>query len=118
MFLAPGFKAHKQLFGLFDINYMNYMSQVLFPFRFKTWEWWCTPLIPTGRRREAGGGRREAGGGRREAGGRQISKFKASLVYTVRSRTAKDTEREREILSQTKAFLEITCCYFLPSHKL
>jgi hypothetical protein len=29
---APGFKAHKQLFGLFDINYMNHMSQVLFPF--------------------------------------------------------------------------------------
>jgi hypothetical protein len=33
MFSAPGFKAHKQLFGLFDINYMNNMSQVLFPFR-------------------------------------------------------------------------------------
>jgi hypothetical protein len=33
MFSAPGFKAHKQLFGLFDINYMNHMSQVLFPFR-------------------------------------------------------------------------------------
>jgi hypothetical protein len=32
MFSAPGFKAHKQLFGLFDINYMNHMSQVLFPF--------------------------------------------------------------------------------------
>jgi hypothetical protein len=32
MFLAPGFKAHKQLFGLFDINYMNHMSQVLFIF--------------------------------------------------------------------------------------
>ena len=30
MFSAPGFKAHKQLFGLFDINYMNHMSQVLF----------------------------------------------------------------------------------------
>ena len=26
MFSAPGFKAHKQLFGLFDINYMNHMS--------------------------------------------------------------------------------------------
>jgi hypothetical protein len=24
MFSAPGFKAHKQLFGLFDIHYMNY----------------------------------------------------------------------------------------------
>jgi hypothetical protein len=33
MFSAPGFKAHKQLFGLFDINYMNHMSQVLFPFK-------------------------------------------------------------------------------------
>jgi hypothetical protein len=33
MFSAPGFKAHKQLFGLLDINYMNHMSQVLFPFR-------------------------------------------------------------------------------------
>ena len=32
IFSAPGFKAHKQLFGLFDINYMNHMSQVLFPF--------------------------------------------------------------------------------------
>jgi hypothetical protein len=32
MFLAPGFKAHKQLFGLFDINYMNHRSQVLFSF--------------------------------------------------------------------------------------
>jgi hypothetical protein len=30
MFSAPGFKAHKQLFGLFDINYMNHRSQVLF----------------------------------------------------------------------------------------
>jgi hypothetical protein len=33
MFSAPGFKAHKQLFGLFDIHYMNHRSQVLFPFR-------------------------------------------------------------------------------------
>ena len=33
MFSAPGFKAHKQLFGLFDTNYMNHMSQVLFPFK-------------------------------------------------------------------------------------
>jgi hypothetical protein len=24
MFSAPGFKAHKQLFGLFDIHYVNY----------------------------------------------------------------------------------------------
>jgi hypothetical protein len=32
MFSAPGFKAHKQLFGLFDIYYMNHRSQVLFPF--------------------------------------------------------------------------------------
>jgi hypothetical protein len=32
MFSAPGFKAHK-LFGLFDINYMNHMFQVLYPFR-------------------------------------------------------------------------------------
>jgi hypothetical protein len=32
MFSAPGFKAHKQLFGLFGINYMNHRSQVLFPF--------------------------------------------------------------------------------------
>jgi hypothetical protein len=35
MFSAPGFKAHKQLFGLFDINYMNHRSQVLFPFKTK-----------------------------------------------------------------------------------
>jgi hypothetical protein len=34
MFSAPGFKAHKQLFGLFDIHYMNHRSQVLFPFTF------------------------------------------------------------------------------------
>jgi hypothetical protein len=33
MFSAPGFKAHKQLFGLFDIHYMNHRSQVLFPFK-------------------------------------------------------------------------------------
>jgi hypothetical protein len=32
MFSAPGFKAHKQLFGLFDIHYMNHRFQVLFPF--------------------------------------------------------------------------------------
>jgi hypothetical protein len=32
MFSARGFKAHKQLFGLFDINYMNHRSQVLFSF--------------------------------------------------------------------------------------
>jgi hypothetical protein len=32
MFSAPGFKAHKQLFGLFDIHYMNHRSQGLFPF--------------------------------------------------------------------------------------
>jgi hypothetical protein len=32
MFSAPGFKAHKQLFGLFDIHYMNHRSKVLFPF--------------------------------------------------------------------------------------
>jgi hypothetical protein len=31
MFSAPGFKAHKQLFGLFDIHYINHRSQVLFP---------------------------------------------------------------------------------------
>jgi hypothetical protein len=24
MFSAPGFKAHKQLFGLFDIHYINH----------------------------------------------------------------------------------------------
>jgi hypothetical protein len=35
--------------------------------------WWCTPLIP--------------------ALGRQISEFKASLVYKVSSRTAKATQR-------------------------
>jgi hypothetical protein len=32
MFSASGFKAHKQLFGLFDINYMNHRSQGLFSF--------------------------------------------------------------------------------------
>jgi hypothetical protein len=32
MFSAPGFKAHTQLFGLFDINYMNHRSRVLFSF--------------------------------------------------------------------------------------
>lgn len=35
MFSALGFKAHKQLFGLFDINYMNHRSQVLYPFTTK-----------------------------------------------------------------------------------
>jgi hypothetical protein len=34
MFSAPGFKAHKQLFELFDIHYMNHSSHVLFPFSF------------------------------------------------------------------------------------
>jgi hypothetical protein len=33
MFSAPGFKAHKQLFGLFDINNMNHRPQVLFSFK-------------------------------------------------------------------------------------
>jgi hypothetical protein len=37
MFSAPGFKAHKQLFGLFDINYMNHRSQVLFSFSPACW---------------------------------------------------------------------------------
>jgi hypothetical protein len=37
MFSAPGFKAHKQLFGLFDIHYMNHRSQVLFPFTSNSW---------------------------------------------------------------------------------
>jgi hypothetical protein len=32
MFSAPGFKAYKQLFGLFDTHYINHRSQVLFPF--------------------------------------------------------------------------------------
>jgi hypothetical protein len=32
IFSAPGFKAHKQLFGLLDIHYMNHKSQVLFSF--------------------------------------------------------------------------------------
>jgi hypothetical protein len=39
--------------------------------------WWRTPLIPA------------LGGGR----GRQISEFKASLVYRVSSRTARTTQR-------------------------
>jgi hypothetical protein len=29
MFSAPGFKAHNQLFGLFDINYMNHVSSFI-----------------------------------------------------------------------------------------
>jgi hypothetical protein len=33
MLSAPGFKAHKQVFGLFDTNYMSHRSQVLFSFR-------------------------------------------------------------------------------------
>jgi hypothetical protein len=40
MFLAPGFKAQKQLLGLFDIHYMNHMSQVLFPFSSKNRKSW------------------------------------------------------------------------------
>jgi hypothetical protein len=40
VFSAPGFKAHKQFFGLFDINYMNHRSQVLFSFN-------CTPSAGT-----------------------------------------------------------------------
>jgi hypothetical protein len=35
MLSAPDFKAHKQLFGLFDINYMNHRSQVLFSFNMR-----------------------------------------------------------------------------------
>jgi hypothetical protein len=38
--------------------------------------WWCTPLIPAFKGR-----------------GRQISEFKASLVYRVSSRTARVTQR-------------------------
>ena len=30
IFSAPGFKAHKQLFGLFDIHYMNHRSQFFY----------------------------------------------------------------------------------------
>jgi hypothetical protein len=41
MFSAPGFKAHKQLFGLFDIHYMNHRSQVLFPFTIRRKSWMC-----------------------------------------------------------------------------
>lgn len=40
MFLAPDFKVHKQLFGLFDIYYMNHRSQGLFPFT--TWQHYLT----------------------------------------------------------------------------
>jgi hypothetical protein len=38
--------------------------------------WWCTPLIPSLRGR-----------------GRQISEFKASLVYKVSSRTARAIQK-------------------------
>jgi hypothetical protein len=41
MFSAPGFKAHKQLFGLFDIHYMNHRSHVLFPFTSRAEEFSC-----------------------------------------------------------------------------
>jgi hypothetical protein len=37
MFLAPGFKAHKQLFGLFDIHYRNHRSQVFIFFQNLVW---------------------------------------------------------------------------------
>jgi tartrate dehydratase alpha subunit/fumarate hydratase class I-like protein len=50
--------------------------------------WWCTPLIPA-----IGVGV----GGRR---GRQISEFKASLVYKVSSRTARAIQRNP--VSKTK----------------
>jgi hypothetical protein len=36
--LACFIKAHKQLFGLFDINYMNHRSQVLFSFSLRGWK--------------------------------------------------------------------------------
>ena len=60
MFSAPGFKAHKQLFGLFDINYMNHRSQVLFSFKislFKTHDSWVVVHIfnPSTWEAEAGG---------------------------------------------------------------
>jgi hypothetical protein len=38
IFSTPGFKAHKQHFGLFDINYMNHRSQVLFSFKTIQWK--------------------------------------------------------------------------------
>jgi hypothetical protein len=50
MFSAPGFKAHKQLFGLFDINCMNHRSQVLFPFI-----WPISVLLSGGRGSSPGG---------------------------------------------------------------
>ena len=45
MFLAPGFKAHKQLFGLFDIHYMNHRSQVLFPFSIASMSFYISPEL-------------------------------------------------------------------------
>jgi hypothetical protein len=35
MFSAPGFKAHKQLFGLFDIHYMKSQVSSFISFHFK-----------------------------------------------------------------------------------
>jgi hypothetical protein len=54
------------------------ISKIFILMKEKSWEWWCTPLIP-------------ALGGR----GRWISEFKASLVYKVSSRTARATEKPR-----------------------
>jgi hypothetical protein len=50
---------------------------------FSAGQWWCMPLIP-------------ALGGR----GRQISEFKASLVYRVSSRTARATQRNPVLKKQ------------------
>ena len=57
--------------------------------------WWCTPLIPA-----IGVGV----GGRR---GRQISEFKASLVYKVSSRTARAIQRNPVSKNHIKKILHI-----------
>jgi hypothetical protein len=50
--------------------------------RFSVRQWWCTPLIP--------------------ALGKQISEFKASLVYRVSSRTARATKSNPVSKNQKK----------------
>jgi hypothetical protein len=54
-----------------------------------SWAWWNRPLIP-------------ALGRQRQADFRQISEFKASLVYKVSSRTASTIQRNPVSKNQTK----------------
>jgi hypothetical protein len=62
------------------------------PNKQRGWTWWCTPLIPALRVR-----------------GRQISEFKATLVYRMSSRTARAIQRNPVLVNQTKQTSKQNC---------